>query len=232
MSRESNEFETVITHIFGGKGGNGGEGGVEGGGGGAGDGPTVNYDINAVENFTTNIGGSLVIQSDRLKEDLGKWLAGRWLSAEEEIAVAHHGKPALRRGSTSLMKTKSQEVGSCKTMESTVTLYHDGRLSVDVWTECSNLMHGLRGRVLVIIYDEDHNAIGISQEIRCDTRGGVLDPFTPSSGRQSFIQQFPQEIGQRAAGFEILQADETVFGGEADRILKLVGVAKALAQVL
>jgi hypothetical protein len=117
-------------------------------------------------------------------------------------------------------------------MESTVTLYHDGRLSIDIWTKCSNPMHGLRGRVLVIVYDEHRNAIGTSQEIHCHTRGGVLDPFTPSSGRQSFMQQFPQEIGQRAAGLEILQADETIFGGEADKILKLVGVVKAMVQVI
>jgi hypothetical protein len=36
----------------GGIGGNGGGGGVQGGGGGVGEGPTMNYDINAVENFT------------------------------------------------------------------------------------------------------------------------------------------------------------------------------------
>ncbi|KAJ7271632.1 hypothetical protein C8J57DRAFT_1319434, partial [Mycena rebaudengoi] len=182
-------------------------------------GPTVNYDIRAVENFTTNIGGSLVIQSDS-----SLWVKG--------ISCPSPEKPTLRRGSMALTETKSQEVGSRKTMESTVTLYHDGRLSVDVWTRCNNLTEGLRGRVLVIFYDEHHNAIGTSQEIRCHTRGGVLDPFTPSSGRQSFIQQFPQEIAQRAAGLEILQADETVFGGEADRILKLVGEIKAVVQGL
>ncbi|KAJ7484887.1 ankyrin repeat-containing domain protein [Mycena galericulata] len=74
MSREGNEFKTIITHISGGKGGTGGEGGVEGGGGGAGEGPIVNYDIKAVENFTTNIGGSLVIQSHRLEKNVRKRL--------------------------------------------------------------------------------------------------------------------------------------------------------------
>ncbi|KAF8145109.1 hypothetical protein K438DRAFT_1945210 [Mycena galopus ATCC 62051] len=148
----------------------------------------------------------------------------------DEITVACPAKPALRGGPVSLTETKSQEVGSYKTMKSTVTLYRDGQLSVDVWTECNNPIHGLRGRILVIIYDEHHNAIGRSQEIRCHTRGGVLDPFTPSSGRQSFIQQLPQEIGQRAAGLEILQADETSFGGNTDRILKLAGVVAAVIQ--
>jgi hypothetical protein len=39
----------------GGKGGKGGKGGVEGGGGGRGEAPTVNYQINAVENFANNM---------------------------------------------------------------------------------------------------------------------------------------------------------------------------------
>ncbi|KAJ6494996.1 ankyrin repeat-containing domain protein [Mycena vulgaris] len=91
MSRRGNESTPVINNIYGGKGGKGGGGGVAGGAGGTGEAPTVNYDINAVENFTTNNigiqmhdsnlfavsgGGSLVIQShgSRLVEDLGKWL--------------------------------------------------------------------------------------------------------------------------------------------------------------
>jgi len=226
MTGEGNGFESAIQYICGGTGGVGGVGGVTGGSGGAGEGPRVNYDIRAIENFTTNI-GSLWIKGI---SGTGKSVPSS--TVPEEITVACPGKPALRRGSVFLTETKSQEVGSCKTMKSTVTLYRDGQLSVDVWTECNNLMHGLRGRVLVIVYDEHHNAIGKSHEIRCDTRGGVLDPFTPSSGRQSFIQQFPPEIGQQAAGLEILQADEVIFGGDADRILKLVGVVKAVVQVL
>ncbi|KAJ7440418.1 hypothetical protein B0H11DRAFT_2205301 [Mycena galericulata] len=226
-SRQSDEFKALIAHISGGKGGEGGEGGVQGGGGGAGAGPTVNYDIKAVENLTTNI--SLWIKEI---SGTGKSVLGSPVLEEIPVACPAEPAPSLHRSLTSLTETKSQEVGSYKTMESTATLYRDGRLSVDVWTECNNPMHGLRGRVLVIVYDEHHNAIARSQEIRCDTRGGVLDPFTPSSGRQSFVQQFPQEIGQQAAGLGILQADETIFGGDADRILKLVGVVKAVVQML
>ncbi|KAJ7266160.1 hypothetical protein C8J57DRAFT_384728 [Mycena rebaudengoi] len=46
------ESQTVY-NIYGGLGGNGGQSSIQGGGGGAGEGPTMNYDINAVENFTT-----------------------------------------------------------------------------------------------------------------------------------------------------------------------------------
>ncbi|KAJ7215677.1 hypothetical protein B0H12DRAFT_1154577 [Mycena haematopus] len=226
MSRESaNEFATLVAHISGGNGGKGGEGGVRGGGGGVGEGPTVNYDIKAVENFTTNI-------SLWTKEISGTGKSALSSTGLEELPVACPGNPVLPCGSTSLTETKRQEVGSRKTMESTATLYRDGRLSIDVWTECNNLTQGLRGRVLVIVYDTHHNAIARSQEMRCHTRGGVLDPFTPSSGRQVFVQQFSREVGERAAGVGILQADETGFGGEADRILKLVGVVKGVIEVL
>ncbi|KAF8149745.1 hypothetical protein K438DRAFT_1779226 [Mycena galopus ATCC 62051] len=88
---------------LGGKGGNGGGGGVEGGGGGVGEGPTVNYDIKAVENFTTNI---------------SLWLKGISGTGEsvlssamlDEITVAFPAKPALRGGPVSLTETKSLEI--------------------------------------------------------------------------------------------------------------------------
>ncbi|KAF7358498.1 HET-domain-containing protein [Mycena venus] len=75
MSGEVNEFKTFIANVSGGTGGMGGMGSMMGGGGGIGQGPTVNYHINAVGNLTTNnSGGSLVVHNDRLKEVLGKWL--------------------------------------------------------------------------------------------------------------------------------------------------------------
>ncbi|KAJ7301632.1 hypothetical protein DFH08DRAFT_101564 [Mycena albidolilacea] len=52
MLRRAVDSQTVNNYIYGGVGGNGGGGGVQGGGGGVGEGPTMNYDINAVENFT------------------------------------------------------------------------------------------------------------------------------------------------------------------------------------
>jgi hypothetical protein len=46
-------LDTNVSTYFcpGGIGGNGGGGGTHGGDGGVGEGPTMNYDINAVENF-------------------------------------------------------------------------------------------------------------------------------------------------------------------------------------
>ncbi|KAJ7686144.1 hypothetical protein B0H14DRAFT_909321, partial [Mycena olivaceomarginata] len=55
MPRRAGESQIVNNHIYGGVGGNGGGGGIHGGGGGAGEGPIMNCDINAVENFTMNL---------------------------------------------------------------------------------------------------------------------------------------------------------------------------------
>ncbi|KAF7350138.1 HET-domain-containing protein [Mycena venus] len=74
MSGEDNEVKTFICNVSGGTGGVGGVGGMTGGGGGTGQGPTVNYHINVVGNLINNSGGTHVVHSDRLKEDLSKWL--------------------------------------------------------------------------------------------------------------------------------------------------------------
>jgi len=93
MSGEGNEFKTFIANISGGTGEAGGMGGVTGGGGGAGQGPTVNYHINAVGNLTTNNrGGSLVGHSDRLEEVLGNWLGfpPDTKDRQHELRKLHH----------------------------------------------------------------------------------------------------------------------------------------------
>ncbi|KAJ7239504.1 hypothetical protein C8J57DRAFT_1727344 [Mycena rebaudengoi] len=100
MSRESNEFKTITTHISGGKGGKGGQGGVEGGGGGAGEGPTVKYDIKAVENFTTNIR----IQSD---DTVLEVKLERWLNAPDP-KEKHARSCGLRQKSTCLWLLRHQ----------------------------------------------------------------------------------------------------------------------------
>ncbi|KAF7336334.1 putative nwd2 protein [Mycena venus] len=53
MLRRAGVSQTV--NINGGVGGTGGEGGTQGGGGGTGMGPTINYDISGVDNFTMNV---------------------------------------------------------------------------------------------------------------------------------------------------------------------------------
>ncbi|KLO19886.1 hypothetical protein SCHPADRAFT_44860 [Schizopora paradoxa] len=115
-------------------------------------------------------------------------------------------------------------VGYGKTVKTTATLYRDGTLLVNAETKCTNNFHGLRARITVLILDGNQQAIGVSQEMRCTTRGGVLDIFTPSSGRDQFRQRCSDPIGERAVSLEISQSDDTGMGG--DKLMNLLSRAK------
>jgi len=133
-------------------------------------------------------------------------------------------------GSVQAMKT--EEVGTRKTMTTTVALYRDGTLIVNVFTDCENHFYGLRGRVLIIIRDKNGCAIGVSSEICCETRGGLLDIFTYSSGRETFSQKFLDDVGERAVGLDIWQSDGKSFGGTLDQIVQVGQGAVAIAKAL
>jgi len=78
---------------------------------------------------------------------------------------------------------------------------------VEVDTDCDDLMHELRGRVLVVVRDGDGNASGVTNVLHCTTRGGVWDPSTPSSGKDVFHLQFPEDVARRAVILDIYQAN-------------------------
>jgi hypothetical protein len=131
-----------------------------------------------------------------------------------------------------LQATRSQEVGARKTITTTAALYRDGTLLVNVFTDCQNHFYGLRGRVLVVVRDGDGHALGVSSEMCCETRGGLLDIFTPSSGRQTFSQKFSDDVSGRAVALDIWQSDGEPLGSTLDHILKVGQSAVAIAKVL
>ncbi|PPQ99267.1 hypothetical protein CVT24_009312 [Panaeolus cyanescens] len=128
--------------------------------------------------------------------------------------------------------TKEDNVGSRKTMTTSATLYRDGKLVVDVYTRTRKNNEGLRGRVLVVVVDVNGNAVGISNELRCTTRGGVWDPFTPSSGHDQFHLQLPADVGRAAFSLDIYQTDNVTLGGTVDRVIKNVNGVVAVATAL
>ena len=133
----------------------------------------------------------------------------------------------LRRGMAQLAKVCEQErmfkipirvsqtrsVGSDKSMTTTATLYRNGKLIVEVYTDCDDFWHGLRGRVLVVVRDGDGEASGATDLLRCATRGGKLDPSTPSSGTDIFHLQLPENVARKAVTLDIYQADGGTFHG-------------------
>ncbi|KLO15091.1 hypothetical protein SCHPADRAFT_902661 [Schizopora paradoxa] len=101
---------------------------------------------------------------------------------------------------------------------------------VDTFTECNNKFHGLRARITIVALDGRGRAIGVSQEMSCTTRGGILDIFSPSSGRDKFAQKFPESVGEEATSLEIFQDDETGMG--AGKLLNVLNHAKDVRAVL
>jgi hypothetical protein len=110
-------------------------------------------------------------------------------------------------------------------MTTSATLYRDGMLVVNVFTDCANPFYGLRGRVVVVVRDGHGHAIGMTAEIRCATRGGLLDPFMYSSGRETFLQKLPPDVGERAVDLDIWQSDEGHY-----ELLRFGQVAVAVGQ--
>ena len=72
---------------------------------------------------------------------------------------------------TSIEASKSEEVASDKYMTTKATLYRNGKLMVEVYTDNDNFWHALRGHVVVVVSDKDGNAIGGTEELSCSFRG-------------------------------------------------------------
>jgi hypothetical protein len=126
--------------------------------------------------------------------------------------------------------SKSQEVGSGKQMTTDATLYRNGSLVCDVYTKNDNWDSGLRGRILVIPYDEGRRAIWISQILSCTTRCSVPDFSCASSGRETLTEQFPDVVGKYAEGMDIYQADAASFVDLRNRIIEGIKAAADIAQ--
>jgi len=143
----------------------------------------------------------------------------------------------LRRGMVQLTKACEQErkskipirvsrkgsVGSDKSMTMTATLYRNGKLVVEVDTDCDDMWHGLWGRVLVVVRDGDGKACGATNLLHCTTRGGTLDAFTPSSsGMDIFHLQFPENVTRKVVMLDIYQANGGTFEGVRKQIPEVV----------
>ena len=92
-------------------------------------------------------------------------------------------------------------------MTTKATLYRDGKMVLQVDTCSNNILYGLYGRVVIIVRDEEDRAIAMSEQLKCQTRGGKADIFTPSSGRNIFFINWPEEIGGHAKALDIYQSE-------------------------
>ncbi|KDQ57300.1 hypothetical protein JAAARDRAFT_194454 [Jaapia argillacea MUCL 33604] len=127
---------------------------------------------------------------------------------------------------------KRDRVGHEKEMTTEAALYRDGTLVANVFTDCDNDFHGLRGRVLIVALDGAGFAVGVSEVMRCTTRGGTLDIFTPSSGRETFIQKFPDDVAARVVSLDIYQAHDDNLGAVRNRAIGMARDVVAVAAII
>jgi len=115
---------------------------------------------------------------------------------------------------------RTDSVGYEKAMTTKATLHRDGKVIVKTSTNCHDMFHGLRGRVLIVVRDVNGDAIGVTDKMCCTTRGGLLDFLTPSFGDDSFFLEFPREVASLAVSLDIWQADDASVGDVLSRILE------------
>jgi hypothetical protein len=140
---------------------------------------------------------------------------GAWLVVQDDgnvVVYAKDGRPLWATNTVAdtsgpITAEKAEDVGGRKRMTTKAKLYRDGRLVADIFTDCYHPTEGLRGRVLVVVLDNRSRAIWVSQEYQCTTRGGVLDPTTPSKGRDFKQEKFPDAVGRHAHALDIYQSN-------------------------
>lgn len=105
---------------------------------------------------------------------------------------------SITMSETPIEALKKEEVASDKYMTTTATLYRNGKLIVQVYTDNDNFWHALRGRVVVVVRDKDGHAIGGTAELSCSFRGSSSG-WESSSGTDTFSLQLPEDVARRAA---------------------------------
>jgi len=126
---------------------------------------------------------------------------------------------------------KTEKLAINKSMTTKATLYRDGTLICDTLTECRDLYFGLTGILVIAVYDNAGHVLAKSDEMQCKTRGGLLDLFTPSSGRERHTLKFPEDIARRATTLDIRQNDDGRSGGDpVENLERLQGHMKAFVE--
>jgi hypothetical protein len=136
--------------------------------------------------------------------------------------------PAPERRTGQVTAVSNEEVGWGKRMDTTATLYRDGRLVVDSYTRNDNWTGALRGRTFVVVADAQGRSIWASRIFEDPTRCSILDPGCASYGRVTHIELFPEAVGQYVEQLDIYHADDANF---VDLRAALIDAIKATGDV-
>lgn len=102
--------------------------------------------------------------------------------------------------------SQSDKVGHTKYMRADATLYGDGRLQLEVFTEIKSFRRELHGRVQVFLKDKDGAVVASTEILRCTTRESVLfGAFGDPYGWDEFSHSFPLDVVRKATHMEIRQ---------------------------
>ena len=134
------------------------------------------------------------------------------------MSIIRSGKTNEGLQTYPIVASKREEVASDKYMTTEATLYRNGRLVVDVYTDNDNFWHALRGHVLVILRDKDGKEIGVTGELSCSFRGSSSG-WESSSGTDIFTLQFPEEIAGRVVALDIHQKDGRSPGNHFNKLV-------------
>ncbi len=100
------------------------------------------------------------------------------------------------------------DVASKKFMSTTATLATNGLLTIETYSKSSAKTEGLRGHVVVVVYDANGNAIWVSEDHECTTRCSTWDPSCASSGTDSWFEQLPEIVGSLASHLDVVHDEE------------------------
>jgi hypothetical protein len=135
--------------------------------------------------------------------------------------------------------TEEDVVGFAKKMRTKATLYRNGLLLVETFSESRAAFSGLRGCVIVICIDDAGRAQYVSDTIVCKTRCSVTDPTCPSSGTDAWTQQLPEPVGRLSTTLNIVHFEGQDPVSFTQRIIKgiqettdLAGEIKPLVDLL
>lgn len=104
-------------------------------------------------------------------------------------------------------KIEQDEVGYAKRLRTKATLYQNGILVTETFSECRALFSGLWGRVFVICFDAAGVAHWVSQEFACRTRCALMDPACASSGTDAWVDYLPEPVGRLTTSLDIVHLE-------------------------
>ena len=119
-----------------------------------------------------------------------------------------------------IRKAERDEVGYAKRLRTTATLYENGLLVIETFSENRAPFSGLRGRVLVVCFDHAGVAHWVSQEFACTTRCSLLDATCASSGTNAWTQQLPEQVGRLSRSLDIVHYEADAAPGQRDNIIR------------